>query len=171
MTDIYTPTGNPVTGSAGLSADMRAEFTAIQAALNAAFANGTWTPTLTFATPGDLAVTYSVRSGFYQRLHTACALGFRITTSAFTHSTASGNLQITGIPYLSNAVNIVTGAVVWGGITKAGYSDIDAQIGTLVQNITLLASGSGVASANVVAADVPSGGTVQIRGSILYLLN
>lgn len=59
MTDIYTPTGAPATSSQGLSATMRAEFTAIQAALSSFYTTSSnWTPTdisgggLTFTTAG-----------------------------------------------------------------------------------------------------------------------
>ncbi len=170
MTDIYTPTGAPSAAASLLSADMRSEFALIQASLNAAFVSGTWTPQITFGTPGNLAVTYSTQSGYYQKLNTMVAIGFRMITSSFTHTTASGNMFITGLPFTSSGLNVAVAGLIWGGITKAGYTDINGLLGTAASQIAIQASGSGVAPTNVTPADVPSGGSVVLRGSLIYLL-
>src|SRR5262245_32311518 len=57
-----------------------------------------WTPTLTFATPGDLAVSYASRLGTLFTIGKFQILNFNITTSSFTFTTASGNLTISGVP-------------------------------------------------------------------------
>lgn len=170
MTDIYTPTGNPAAAGPLLSADMRAEFELIKSSLNAAFVSGSWTPQITFGTPGDLSVTYSTQAGYYQKFHTMVAIGFRIVTSAFSHSTASGNMFITGLPFTSSGSNAAVAGLIWGGINKSGYSDIDGLLGTAAAQIAIQASGNGVSPTNVTPADVPSGGTVTLRGSMVYLL-
>lgn len=63
------------------------------------YEEGTWTPTLTCVTPGNLTVAYTTRNGFYTKVGRVVSLTFEIETSTFTHTTASGNLQITGVPF------------------------------------------------------------------------
>ncbi len=131
----------------------------------------TWTPVLTFATPGDLSVTYNTQSGYYLKIGQIVIANFVIITSAFTHSTASGNLTITGLPVasLNNAGNAARGDLVWGGITKANYTDISCSLLHNSSSLTLAASGSGQAVDSIAVADVPSGGTVALRGTIIYI--
>lgn len=61
--------------------------------------NSAFTPTVTFTTPGDLSVSYSVQQGWYKRflgmVYIALALRF---TPTFT--TASGDLRVGGLPVI-----------------------------------------------------------------------
>jgi len=72
---------------------------AIQALLG--YAEGTWTPTVTFATPGDLSVVYSARTGIYTKVGRLVMVQFDIGTTTFTFSTAAGNFIISGLPFAS----------------------------------------------------------------------
>lgn len=130
----------------------------------------TWTPTLTFATAGDLSVSYSTRWGMYTKIGALVIVHFRIATSAFTHTTASGNLQVTGLPFPSLNVSdfAASSAITFGGITKANYTSIAAQLANNSSTIVFNASGSGVAADPVTAANMPTGGTVLLRGSLTY---
>ena len=128
----------------------------------------TWSPAITFATPGNLSVTYSAQSGSYTRVGNLVTATFVVATSAFTHTTASGALRITGLPFVS-AVTTAEGALEFQGITKAGYTNCTLNVATGNSFMTIRASGSGVAIADVLAADMPSGGTVTLRGSITYM--
>lgn len=130
----------------------------------------TWTPTLTFATPGDLSVTYSVQQASYTRVGDLATLFFQVVTSAFTHTTASGLLLITGSPFTSANVSNqeAYGQLSWGGITKATYTHVMSRIVANSNQIRFIASGSGVATSAVVAADTPTGGTMNLRGSITF---
>lgn len=67
------------------------------------YAEGTWTPVLTFATPGDQNIVYagSGQIGRYTRIGDTVFLFCHINTSTFTHTTSAGNLQITGCPFTS----------------------------------------------------------------------
>jgi hypothetical protein len=129
------------------------------------YEEGTWTPVLTFATPGDLALTYAAQTGAYTKIGRVVVLDFTVTTSAFTHTTASGNLTMTGAPFAA-ATQIFGGFFAFNGITKAGYTQFVAQI--QASSILFNASGSGVAESGVSAPDVPTGGTVRLRGSLIY---
>ena len=136
-----------------------------------AFVTGTWTPVITFATPGDLAVTYATQVGHYTRFGELALVNFAIATSAFTHATASGELGMTGLPFASHATAgqlWVGSLVLWGGITKAGYTHVAVRIDPNSSQIVFRASGSGVAVAAVLAADMPTAGSVALQGSVLY---
>ena len=129
---------------------------------------GTWTPTLTFATAGDLNVAYSTRTGAYLRNGQFVMLSFDIVTSTFTFTTASGTMQLTGLPFTQlnttgfNSRNVIS----WGGITKANYTQISASWAINTTQLTFGASGSGQAISNVSAADTPSAGTMTLRGTV-----
>lgn len=129
-----------------------------------------WTPTFTFATPGDLSVAYSNRHGRIWRIGSMIVAEFGFTLSTFTHTTASGNATISGLTYTAaNETDYrAVGSLFWGGITKAGYTDIVPIIFNNTAAMNLVASGSGVGADLVVAADMPSGGTPQFRGSIVF---
>ena len=129
-----------------------------------AYSTGIWTPTLTFATPGDLVVVYSLRTGTYTKIGGLVYLKMILATSTFTHTTASGLLNITGLPFAAAAGGI--GQMEFQGITKAGYTQFVFAVNGSELNIG--ASGSGVALDNVTAANMPTGGTVILGGSIQY---
>jgi hypothetical protein len=131
------------------------------------YAEGTWTPALTFATPGDLSVTYSGQQGRYTRKGREYTLDFRIVTSAFTHTTASGALQITGSPITAASNPSGFGAGIWQGITKANYTQVTGQLAAATSTIQLVASGSGQSFSTVTAADMPTGGSVNLQFTII----
>ena len=128
-----------------------------------------FSPTITFAVPGDLAVTYSTRSGRSMQKGNLCTATFNLVTSSFTFTTASGNLLITGFPVTSStAVSPAIGAVVFSGITKATYTSVVCRKETANTQLNFQASGSGVVVSNVVAADTPSAGSITLIGTVTY---
>jgi hypothetical protein len=131
------------------------------------YEEGTWTPQITFATPGDLAVTYSVQDGSYTKIGRLVVIDFNLVTSAFTHTTAAGSLRVTGVPFNAGS-NIFGGNFSWSGITKAGYTQIAFQIVSAGGLLVFNASGSGLAQAQVLVADMPTGGEVVVRGLAAY---
>lgn len=133
---------------------------------------GSWTPVLTFATPGNLAVTYTAQVGRYVRLGSLALVWFTIHTSAFTHTTASGNCRITGLPITPASVTGLhfQGGMQWSGITKAGYTQWLPQSVLGNSYLEFTGSGSGQATDSLDTADMPTGGTVILRGFIAYLV-
>ncbi len=132
------------------------------------YEEGTWTPVLTFATPGDLAVTYTTQAGTYTKKGREVTMHFNIVTASFTHTTASGNVQITGSPFTNSASGSRLGTLSWGGITKAGYTSVAPRLAASSATIQFPASGSGVAVATATAADMPTGGAVNLQGSLVF---
>lgn len=126
-----------------------------------------WTPALTFETPGDLSVAYTTQLGRYIKIGKTVRLSFKILTSTFTHTTASGVLKITGLPTLMNTTVSNIGALAFNGITKANYTQFSLD-SSGNDYLVILASAQGQSISSVGAGDVPTGGTVELRGTIVY---
>jgi hypothetical protein len=132
------------------------------------YEEGTWTPVLTFGTPGNLSVTYSTQTGYYVKVGRVVHVWGTIFTSAFTHTTASGNMQITGLPFTSADIR-AEGALRWQGITKAGYTDVIANLSIGATVVEAFAMGSGQNVSAVTATDMPTGGSVALSFDLSYL--
>jgi hypothetical protein len=128
-----------------------------------------WTIGITFATPGDVADTPGTSFAEYVRDGSTIHATF-VYSGTITHTTAAGNLQMTGLPFAATAVSLYQGAgsLSWGGITKAGYTFVMPRIAASDTAITFVGSGSGVARSFITAADVPTGGTLQLIGRLTY---
>lgn len=129
---------------------------------------GSWTPVLTFATPGNLSVSYTTQLGRYVQIGNQVTIFFNIVTSAFTHTTASGNLTVTGLPVANGSAMQTNGTVVYQGITKAGFSSFFTQLNASSSSILFVASNSAASISSVAATDTPTGGSIVIRGSLTY---
>lgn len=138
------------------------------------YEEGTWTPALTFATPGDLSVTYnSFTTGTYTKVGRLVTVNFLIVTSAFTHTTAAGAMSVTGLPFATINVSEYRAyaPLLFGGINKAGgYSSVMGAVLGNTSAFLILASGMGVAAASVVPADAPSGGAIVLGGTTSYVV-
>ena len=134
------------------------------------YEEGTWTPVLTFATPGNLSVAYLQQVATYTKIGRAVTVSFTIRTSTFTHTTASGAVQVTGLPFTSATVTDLSfyGGSGWRGITKTNYTDISAEVGSNSNIVGVIASGSGQVWTDVTTADMPTSGTVILRFTITY---
>lgn len=125
---------------------------------------GTWTPALTFETPSGETITLSTATGLYIRTGDLWRVSFSCVTSTFTHA-SSGALKITGLPVtpVAAAYGVTTE---FQGITKAGYTRIGVVAPAGADYLTLSGSGSGQNISPVSAADMPTGGSVTVRGLI-----
>ena len=134
------------------------------------YEEGTWTPQITFATAGDLSVSYSEQNGSYVKIGKLVVVRCRFVTSTFTHSTASGNVHITGLPFSAASGNNKNFQAVglFGGVTKANHTQFSSQASPANSYLQTQSFGSGQAVANVGAGDVPSGATVNYCSVIAY---
>jgi hypothetical protein len=135
------------------------------------YEEGTFTPAITFVTPGNLSVAYTLQSGTYAKVGRIVNLHVAVVTSSFSHTTASGNLQITGMPFVSGITSVAQreGGIQWEGITIANYTDMCPTLEDLSATITIRASGSAQTPRPIAASDMPTGGTVVFRGGVTYL--
>lgn len=137
------------------------------------YEEGTWTPTFTFATPGNLSTTYSARTGTYTKIGNTVTAICAINLSVYAQTTASGALQITGLPFTSGATQEVSGVVgsfVGTGTTFAGINtQMIAHVLASTAAIEFATDNWTAGSVSVVqAAHIPSGGVPLIRVAITY---
>jgi hypothetical protein len=132
------------------------------------YEEGTWTPTLTFATPGNLVVAYSTQAGTYTKIGRVVVLNYQTITSTFTHSTASGNFLLGALPFTPNASIAEVGTLAYAGITKATYTSFNTLAPFSGTTLSVFASGSGVAGVNLTTADIPTGTQKVIDGTISF---
>lgn len=85
------------------------------------YEEGTFTPTFTFATPGNLAVSYTARVGQYTKIGNVVSVEINLSFGV-THTTASGNASITGLPFSANGsvpMALYLSGVQTGGVDAA----------------------------------------------------
>jgi hypothetical protein len=63
------------------------------------YEEGTFEPVLTCAVPGDLAISYNINHGTYTKIGNSVTFALLIECSSFTHTTAAGIIQVTGLPF------------------------------------------------------------------------
>jgi len=99
------------------------------------YKESTWTPVLTFATPGTLAVTYNAQTGTYTKVGRLVTVIFRLSFAAagIIKGTASGALSITGLPYTV------------GSSLSYGYVDLGSTIADITTGSLALMVASGTA--------------------------
>jgi hypothetical protein len=132
------------------------------------YEEGTWTPVLTIGTPGDLSVAYTTQSGTYRKVGGLLFITGNIRTSTWTHTTASGTVNVTGLPFTSTATYQHNFTTLWQGITKANYTHVYMRLAAAASSMNVGVSGSGRAADMAAAADAPTGGTVRLNFSGCY---
>lgn len=134
------------------------------------YEEGTWTPVLSCTTVGDLSITYSSQSGTYTKIGRMVVVNCIIATSAFTHTTASSTIKITGLPftpasqYLGSAIleDFAKGALdMWVCAFTPGGGNA---------YMYLSAARDGGAYRNLDITDFPSGSTPGIRFTVTYFV-
>lgn len=131
------------------------------------YQQGVWTPEITFATPGDLSVSYGAQVGGFVRIGT---LVFVIVSLTFTptYTTASGTFTITGLPF-NPSTSLCGGCVTNGSnITlpaSTNYYILRPNGGS--STMFLRGIGSGVVT-DCTTAQVTSGGSRNVFGSVMY---
>lgn len=133
------------------------------------FEEDTFVPSLTFSVPGNLAVTYSAREGFYQKIGGYVRCWFNFTTSSWTHTTASGTFQVTGMPYLAAATPIQgAGSCSFGGFTGLTSNHVCPRIVGGTQHLDLIISATGSVRGLIAVANAPTGAALLLSGEIGY---
>lgn len=193
MSEYYNATGIPQNSGPGTAIDIRTELQAIArgfdkllalstaagqlVGVNAAgnqmekkglYDVGIWTPELTFETPGNLAIGYSTQRGDYIRLGNLVIAFFNLTTSTFTHTTASGQALITGLPYPANA-NFYGGIVHLENVTFAGLHITPYVLSN--SQIQLIGATSATTGTAIGVAHLLSGTQKVLNGALAYLVN
>lgn len=127
--------------------------------------------TVSFVTPGDLAVNYVTKKVQAQRVGNRVTVSFFIECSV-TYTTASGALKLTGLPWASSSSggNVATGSLNARGITTASNPVVCPTVLAGYSEITFRASGPGVAFVVPSTAHVASGSTLHLAGTVTYIV-
>lgn len=133
--------------------------------------SGTWTPVFTFATPGNLSVSYSVQAGYYIRTGNFIVVRFLLTFTP-TFTTSSGDALITGLPFtpagaqpygasgsMNNTANIGYGA-------SKTYITCTANSGST--SLVIIGNGSAQTGTNVIFSNITSGLALSLSATICY---
>lgn len=133
---------------------------------------GTWTPGLSFATPGDQNIVLSTAAGKYAKFGSMVKATAWVQTSTFTHATAAGALTVTNLPFtVANDTADWTnyGVLVAEGWTQASAVTLAviAQPNTTHCFIAYSRSGATYVQGSG-PADWPSGGTVKLFFTVHY---
>jgi len=174
--DVTVSTGNLVIGTSGKGIDFSATSdgsgTMTSEVLDD-YEEGVWTPTITFATPGDLSVAYHANTNAtYTKVGRLVTISFYVRTTTFSHSTASGDLSILGIPFTPRTYTGMKseGGTTYYGLNKSGFTQATVLVNSASSIITMSAVGiAGSSISTVNANDAPGvGGRVDISGVISY---
>jgi hypothetical protein len=169
--NVTVSAGNLVIGTSGKGIDFSATPGTGTSELLADYEEGTWTPVLTANTPGDLSVTYANQIGRYTKVGRLVSLQCLISTSAFTHTTASSFVKITGLPFTSaNFAGLETSSAIsaFGGITKVGYTAFGVYVAANDNSLIGQASGSALAYDFLNITDLPSGANKILEFTLTY---
>lgn len=134
------------------------------------YEEGTWTPSISAGTVGNLSVAYTTQVGQYTKIGKQVNVLWSVVTSSFTYTTASGQLLFNGFPFTSSTLSghSNTGSLVFQGITKAGYTQFIPLLAQANATASISASGTAAARADLTITDLPTGGAVQLYGSLTY---
>jgi len=134
------------------------------------YVSGVWTPVLTADTPGDISVVYTQQVGYYRRMG-AMVFVHCTARATPTHTTASGDVKITGGPFSAwndqaDLMVLQTSSQNW----PAGYSEALAYINSDEDSFRFRFNGDNVASLQMDMAHVPTGVNQLFRFSGWYMI-
>lgn len=127
----------------------------------------TFTPTFTFATPGDLSVAYTAQIGVAKKVNGRVFFKMRLVCTP-TYTTSSGSLSIAGLPYTS-ASDSAENACAVGRLDNVVFAggQVGATVKANASAITLYNIATGAAAAELTTTAAPTGVAVTfiISGS------
>lgn len=128
------------------------------------YEEGTWTPVLTFATPGNLSVVYSAQNGSYTKIGNRVFVVANMVTTTFTHTTASGALLVTGLPFTAGETAGCSGFLTRHSVAAGTYVVPFVQGAAAYCQFQAMVDGG--ASVGITTAHMPTGTlpTVRIEG-------
>ncbi len=133
------------------------------------YLQSTWTPTLTFATPGDLSVAYTTQTGIYTRIGDVVIAAFTLVCTP-TYTTASGQAMIAGLPISAAQTNDTgsLGSQSVGISYPVGCTKMVFVTTASASTLSFVAMGTATASASVTTLNMATGVSVALAGTIMY---
>jgi hypothetical protein len=136
--------------------------------LNAYTASASWTPVVTFDTPGDISVSYATQSASYSRIGVIVTATINILFTP-TYATSSGNFRITGLPITPNSLSVGSIHSFTSSLVYAGKTQLNTNIYAGNSYILIYASGSATAGGFLTTTEVISGVQFGFQGTIIYI--
>ena len=136
------------------------------AAATQGYATGSWTPTFSAATIGNLSVAYTVQTGHYTCIAGLVYVEFSLSFTP-TFTTASGRVQVAGLPY--SELNTLGGGTLnaWTSAFNFGSGQLSMILaGTTLLGFDFQSGGSG--SNPVTVSATPTTVAQTWTGSIVY---
>ena len=130
-----------------------------------------WTPTMSFVTPGDLSISYSVQLGYYSVIGNILYFFFNITFTP-TFTTSSGQFLITGLPAVIGVTPTYGSVITQNNVTyPAGttYLTLNSQAGS--SQFRIWAGGSANAGGYLTTTSFVTTLAVNIQGCGFYFLS
>ena len=133
------------------------------------YEEGSWTPTITFLTPGDLNVVYSTRLGTYTKVGGRVMLEQSVVCTTFTYTTASGQLQILGHPF--NISGVVGSIAI--GFSQGFSTGADTEMTGLFSSggsghLFYFCNRTTGGTSSLTTTQAPSGAAKQLYTSVTY---
>lgn len=134
------------------------------------YEEGTWTPAISFQTPGNLAVSYTTQVGSYVKIGKQVTVSCHVLASSFTHTTANLSLIITGLPFTSENISGArwAGVLIFQGVTIATYTNFAAVLSNNSTSVLIAASATATGYTFLQASHVPTGGTPSFIFTLTY---
>jgi hypothetical protein len=132
-----------------------------------AYDQGEFQPTFTFATPGNLSVSYASRAGWYVRTGALVMFSMDLAFTP-TYTTASGLALFGGLPYVVSGKTFMATAQINNAVTwPTSRTDILADLVEGTSQARIFGIGSGQTPSGFGTAQFVSGvaqGLVRIQG-------
>jgi hypothetical protein len=127
-------------------------------ALSTYIPNTNFTPTFTFATPGDLTVAYAIQTGIYSVVGSLVFITYTIRFTP-TYTTASGSAQFASLPFTcsANGAYRLTAAISESTTWPTSSTYIYGGIPSSTSYINLNSNGSGTAAGVFSTTNLPTG--------------
>jgi hypothetical protein len=166
-TTIGVGNATPSTSGAGITFPATASASSNANTLDD-YEEGTWTPGYAFGTPGTSAFTYTGgRLGTYVKVGNLVSCFFYLDNVTIVKGTASGSLNVTGLPFTVAGNTDYSGGVV----TLTDSYPIGPQAFLTFTGTTTVGMRTAGGAATITAADFAASNTVFLRGVIQYLVS
>lgn len=131
------------------------------------YEEGTWTPTMAFATPGTSSITPSVQLGVYTKIGNLVTIQAQFTASILV-GTGSGVLIMSGLPFSAAGTQGIGAVHIAGSVVLPASSMPVSRVLTGESTLTVFYSVATTGSTGTVNAGNISSGTVNVIISCSY---
>ena len=147
------------TTSVGVFAQVNGATLAIQ--------QGTWTPTFSFGTPGNLSVAYVTQVGYYTKVGNTCLVNAYVKLTP-TYTTASGSGIIGGLPITPITTASINSAPTAVSTNSGPFTSVTGAPLYYLQGTSVEMTSTSNTSSNLTTANILSGTQTVLTFSMNY---